>query len=490
MTTLRIFAAFILAAGLSRSLAAQQPGQLLTLDDAVRLALEKNQNIKVEAYAPKIARANWLTAIGQFDPALTFGRNYTRSYDYPSISKPLPSELVEADHYNLALAGILPTGLNYSVGGSAENVRGPFNNFTDNYSTFGGVTITQPLLRGFGFGANLANVRIAKANRSISEWDYRQTVISTITNVAVTYSNLALAHDELRIAHSSRDLAATLLTENEKRLKIGSMAQSDVITAHTQVAMREEAILVAEHQVRSTENQLRELIGEDSFPPDQPLLVIDPPATPDMTIKPAEDLQKALKYRPDYQAARLGLVIDHANDASARNGLLPQVDFVGSYGYNGLDHNFAVSRHMVSDHENSSYSAGVVVTIPLTFAQGRGRARAARLQMQQDEADLTRFEADIAVNVANAADQIETTRQRVVADRTAYALAKQALDDEVKKLRAGTSSTLSVIQAQQILISVENSMVTALAAQYQAVANYDQQLGTTMLRHNITLADQ
>jgi outer membrane protein len=490
MTTLRIFSAWVLAAGFSVSLAAQEPGRLLTLDDTVRLALERNRSIKVEAYAPDIARANWLAAIGQFDPAIQFGRNYSSSYNYPSVPAPLSTQLLETDNYNLALVGMLPTGLNYSVGAVAENVRGPFNNFTDNYSTFGGVTVTQPLLRGFGFGANLANVRIAKANRSISDWDYRQSVINTITNVAITYSNLVLAHEELRIAHNSRDLAATLLTENEKRLKIGSMAQSDVITARTQVAMREEAILVAEHQVRSTENMLRDLIGEDSFPPGRPPLVIEPPVAPDVTVKPAEDLQTALKYRPDYQAARLGIVIDRANDAAARNGLLPQLNFVGSYGYNGLDSNFATSRQMVADHENRSYSAGVVVSIPLTFAQGRGRARAARLQLRQAEADLTRFEADIAVNVANAGDQIATTRQQVVADRAAYDLAQQALDDEEKKLRAGTSSTLSVIQAQQILISVESSLVGALAAQFQAVANYDQELGTTLIRHHITLADK
>ncbi|MDE3084428.1 MAG: TolC family protein [Verrucomicrobiota bacterium] len=464
---------------------------LLTLDDAVRLALERNPNIKVEAYSPRIAKANWLTAMGRFDPALTFGRSYTRSYKYPDIPESLPSERVQTDNYSLALVGLLPSGLNYSIGGSAENARGPFNNFTDNYATFGGITLTQPLLRGFGFGANLVNVRVARANRNISEWEYRQTVINTITNVVLTYSSLLSAHDVLDIARSSRDLAATLLAENEKRLKIGSMAESDVITARTQIAMREEAILVAERQVRNTENQLRELIGENSFPPDQPLFIIDAPVTPDVMVNPAKDLQTALKYRPDYQAARLGIAIDRANDASARNGLLPQVDFVGGYGYNGLDSNFAASRHRVTAHKNPSFSAGLVVTIPLTFAQGRGRARAARLQLQQDEADLRRFEADIALDVANAGGQIETTRQRVAADRAAYALAKQALEDEVKKLRAGTgkSSTLSVIQAQQILISIENSLAKALADQRQAVANYDRELGTTLLRYHVTLSN-
>ena len=242
-------------------------GPRLTLDEAIRRALEENQNIKVEAYAPAIARANVLTALGQFDPALNFNRNYSRNFGYPSVPEPLSTELVESNSYSLMLQGVLPTGTSYSLGGSAQNERGPFNKFSDDYASFGGINLTQPLLRGFGFGANLVNVRVARANRSISEWQYRQTLINTVTNVILAYSNLVFAHDELHIAQDSRALAATLLTQSEQRLRAGSSAQSDVTTARAEVAEREESILLAQNQVLSSENQLRELIGEKSFPP-------------------------------------------------------------------------------------------------------------------------------------------------------------------------------------------------------------------------------
>ena len=463
-------------------------GPHVTLDQAIRLALEENQNIKVEAYSPQIARANWVAALGQFDPALTFNRSYSRN-DSLAAADPISLNQIKTDTYGAAVQGLMPWGLTYSVGANAENQRGTFNRFTDQYATFAGVNFTQPLLRGFGFGANLVNVRVARANRSISEWQYRQTLIDTVTNVINAYSNLVLAHDELRIAHGSRDLAATLLTQNEQRLKAGSSAQSDVTTARAQVAQREENILLAENAVLQSDNQLRELMGEKAFPRGQPLLVIDPPAPLAVTVDPAKDLSAAYSQRPDYQAARVGITIDRANESSARNQLLPQLNLVASYGYNGLDRNFAASRHLVGTEDFPSSSIGFNVSIPLTDAQGRGRARAARLQRQQAETDLKRLEADIAVDVANAASQIETSAQRVAADRTAYNLANQALSDEEKKLRAGSSSTLAVIQAQQILISEENSVASALAAQRQAAANYDRELGATLQRYTITLAD-
>ncbi|HEX3728392.1 MAG TPA: hypothetical protein VHV47_01215, partial [Opitutaceae bacterium] len=126
---------------------------VLTLGEAIRLALEKNQNIKVEAYAPAIAQAQVLQALGQFDPSLNFSRSYLRNYSTPGAGIPLTAaELVEEDNYSLTLKGVLPTGLQYSVGGTAQNARGPFDNFNDSFVSFGGINLTQPLLRGFGFG--------------------------------------------------------------------------------------------------------------------------------------------------------------------------------------------------------------------------------------------------------------------------------------------------------------------------------------------------
>jgi outer membrane protein TolC len=130
------------------------------------------------------------------------------------------------------------------------------------------------------------------------------------------------------------------------------------------------------------------------------------------------------------------------------------------------------------------------VTIPLAFAVGRGNLRAARLQRQQSEEDLKRLEADIAVNVANAAGQIDTTRKRVVADREAYALAKQALEAEEKKKLVGTSTTLAVVQQQQFVSTQEVNVSIAVASERQAVAIYDQQLGTTLERYHINLASE
>lgn len=461
------------------------PAAPLTLDDAVRLALQRNQGLKVSAFTPEIARANVLAEYGRFDPALTFRRTQGES-ETPVSATPLVNSVVKTDDASLSLGGLTPWGLTYSLSATAENQRGTFNRFTDSYVTFGGVTVTQPLLRGFGFGATLAGLRIAKADRSLADWQHRQAIIDTVTGVILTYNSVAQARENVRIAELSRSLTAELVAQNEKRNRVGQISDADVLQARARLAGREESVLLARRAAADLENQLRQLIGESAYPVDGPVLELEtlPPATP-LTVDAAADLKRAYELRPDFQAARLGVTRRRVSAALAQNQLLPRVDFVGSYGYSGMDRDFGTARRQVRDQDARAYSAGVVVSVSLTFAEGRGRARAAKLGLRQSEAELVRVEQDIAIDVAAAAGQIATTRQRVAATRYALELAQQSLEAEQKKFTAGTSSTFLVLQAQEILAGAQSGHARALADERRARANYERELGTTLVNRGI-----
>ena len=206
-----------------------------------------------------------------------------------------------------------------------------------------------------------------------------------------------------------------------------------------------------------------------------------------ITVDVATDLKRAYDLRPDFQAAKLGIVRRKASSAQANNQLLPTVNFVGVYGYNGLDGDFATARRQVRGEDARAYSAGVEVSIPITFAEGRGRARAAKLALRQSEADLSRLQTDIAVDITSAAGQLETTRKRVETNRTALELARQSLDAEQKKITAGTGSTFLVLQAQGILVQVERNYVAALADERRARASYEREIGATLQLRQIKL---
>ena len=484
---LRVLMGGALFFGLVASLPAQASGERLTLADAVQRTLAQNRSIKVETFSRDIAQAYLLAAKGRFDPAISFESKHAEDGS-PASSNPLVRQLSKSDATQWSLGGLTPWGLSYSFDARTSNERGTYNGFANEHSTFGGVTLSQPLLRGFGLGANLYEMRIARADRRISEWEFRQIVTDTITRVVAAYTDLLLAHEVLRVSQRSRDLAMNLLTENEKRFRAGGMSENQLVQARARTAARAEAIILAERAVRDADNTLRQLMGESAFPLTGPLLDVLADPLQESSVEPAADLKAAYALRPDYRQARLGLAKREAGYAFARNQLMPRLDVVGSYGYNGLDEDFAVSRRQVADREYRSYSAGLVMTVPLTFARERGRVRAAQLEQRQAEADLGRMEQEIALNLSLAAGRLESVKRRVLATRTAFSLASEALEDELKKLRAGTSSTFVVLSLQESLSSVELSMHRARAEERIAAALYDREAGRTLERYAITLS--
>jgi outer membrane protein TolC len=213
---------------------------------------------------------------------------------------------------------------------------------------------------------------------------------------------------------------------------------------------------------------------------------IEPMTTlPVTVVNAALDFQESLTKRPDYQQAKLALKRGDISFRLARNQLLPRVDLVGSYGYNGLDRDRETAQRLVRNEDHRSYGYGVQVTIPLTYTAERGRYRAAKYALRQAETDLQQLEQAIVVAVGNAAANIETTRKRVEATRRARELGEQALEAEQKRLRAGTGNTFFVVQQQELLASLEVAESRAEADHRRALAEYDRQLGITLEKLNI-----
>lgn len=468
-------------------------GATITLEEAIQRALARNFELRIGALGLAVAEGNLLAEWGRYDPVLSASLAYDedgspQSTDPFSGARP-PSSIVETDSTDLSLQGASPWGLSYRLRANRQNRRGTFNGFGDNYFTFAGVELTQPLLRGFGVAANHGSILIARTDRRRSEWEYRQAIMDTITRVIVSFHDLHLAQRNLETARRSRDLAAGLLAENEIRARIGGISESDVTEARARVASREEAILLAERSVKEQENFLKQLISDERSPAllTDTLHIAAPTARPSLTPQPALDFKAALDRRPDYQQALLLVERARIGRNVRRNQLLPRIDLVAVYGYNGLDADSRESRRQVEDRESRSYSAGAVVSLPLTWTQERGRYRAARSALEQAETRLAQVEQEIVVQLGNAAGQVETTLERIEATGRARELAQENLTAELKKLRAGTGSTFLVLNQQELLSTAETREARALADHQRALAEYDRQLGVTLQNHGVTL---
>ncbi|MFA5264753.1 MAG: TolC family protein [Opitutaceae bacterium] len=497
LTRILALCAALAAASLACAAAETAPEDApLTLDQAIRLALAKNYTIRVQSYEVPIAQAAVTEALGRFDAKLSGSTNDSRD-ELPNLLNPLsgarpPATVTDTDTYSLALAGSIPGGLGYSIGASTTNARGTSNLFSDTYTSFAGVTLTQPLLRDFGLGTSLAQVRIARTNRAISEWDYRQTVIDTVTQVAYAYSDFQLAQAYLRSAIRSYESAQQLEKENERRFSVGERSEYDITSAKAEVASRQESVFAAQRYVSLAENAFNQLISDQKNPDllKGRISLAPLPLDEPLRIDPAADFRTALEKRPDYLKALLSIKRGKIEKNYQLNQLLPRVDLVGSYGYNGLAGDYHNSRRDIRNQDFPSYSAGVNVTVPITSSTERGRYRAAKIRLQQAELMLERMEQDIVVQVGNAAVQLENTRKRVEATRSARELYDKLVEAEIKRLRAGTGSTFNVLYQQRYLSQAEISEAQAQSDYFKARADYDRQLGRTLEVNRIALAEK
>ena len=283
--------------------------EVLTLPEAIRQTLANNYVIKASALGAGATRADLDAEWGLFHPGIqgsyTAGEDGSPVSTDPFSGQRPPASVVETDQFSIGVGGRSPIGTTYSISAFNQNRRGTFNGFADNYYSFGGLEVTQPLLRDFGFHANLVGVRLAKAGHESARWRYRASVMNNVTLVINAYLELDFAIKSLDTAERSRGLAQSLLDENIKRARAGDLSEADVIQARARVAAREEAILIAERGVKVAENNLKRLISDDTTVAllSRNVVIATPPQFPDHTPDPAAEFGPALERRPDYQQA-------------------------------------------------------------------------------------------------------------------------------------------------------------------------------------------
>lgn len=466
-------------------------GDVLRIDlaSALRMAAESNLVLRGGGLAAAAAATRVREESGRFDPV--FDLNYSHALDTntqpldPFGSRP-PSSVIKSDDYEASLSGFLPNGAQYRAGLSAQNQRGTFNNFADNYYTFLGVSVIQPLLRESGPSAALTPLRLARAQRAAARWEFQRAVNDTLTRTIFAFHNLAFSQAALRVSERSVSLVEQLVRDNERRHERGAMSTQDVVEARARAARRRDSVYSARLSVVMAENDLKRLIFSDLAPmADRHLELqfpeIEPPASDQLRSFAAE----ALEQRPDYQQAVVAVEQRRLELGLQRNRVRPSLDLVASYGYNGSDASFGESFRQAREAKSDSYSVGAVVSVPLLNRSALARRRAAELDLRRAEVALDDLGQEVQRQLDDGLATIDIAGQRVSATQEARELAQQSLTAEEKRLRAGTSSTFLVLEQQEILAASELQEHRAIADLAIAIADFHRLCGRTLMAYGL-----
>lgn len=495
-----ILRCLVAAAICATGLAAEAGPLNLTYRSAIEQALAKNFQIKVEEFNPRIAKARQLSESGRFDPKLDLSYTYDenrrdlRSLD-PTFESAAPDS-PDSDRFarssgmmgDATISGLTPWGLAYDLGGSITRNTDSNSRINERFQTFIGASIVQPLLRNFGTDVNLAQIRIARADQSISAWTLRQRIIDVVTDTVSVYNALYFAIENLKVERRSRDLAAQTLRDNQRRAEIGVMSPLDVIQAQADVASREELVLVAERVVKDTENFLKQLVTDDiSTILDREVAIAPPPFDLDVKIDKDADIKRAFQLRPDFQQALLEIQKRNINVVFTRNQALPQLDLIASLGLNGLDTSLGGSVSELKVPSSFDAAIGANFSMPIPNRTATGNLEISKLEVARSIVALKQLEQAIYVEIDNAAGQVETARKRIEATRAARIFAQETLEAGQARLAAGTATTFEVLQFQRNLAQAETAEIQALTDHLTAIAEYARATGTTLERNRIRL---
>jgi outer membrane protein len=477
---------------------AQTPTVELTLEDAVRRALENNPDLAVVLLDTHVQSARVAESRTAFTPlfSTTFGRSSAVTPPQSLLSGERGVDVKDL----FASTGVrqrLPWGSgtwSLSWESSRTTTNSPFTGFDPTLQSGFELAFSQPLLRDRKIDTARHQYAIAKRNEKVSDLRLREATVQTVAAVKQAYWTLKATRANVDVQQRSLELARELARENKVRVDAGHIPPIDLVQAEAEAAQRRENLIRAQAAADDAEDALRRLIvnaNDLSFwkarlePVEEPTVI---------GVLPNIDaaVEKALSAR--YDIARAGEDLERQRETIAflDNQRLPDIRLETSYRGSGLagtqflrsggfpgsivgtqNRSFADALGQVFTDDYPTWSVGLTVSYPLgrSFeAAGLTRAKVEREQTAQRLASL-RIEA--AETVRRAGRQIRSTAERIEAARAGASLAQERLDTEQRRFNVGLSTTFLVTQAQRDLLEAQVNLLQTTLDHESALVNFE-----------------
>jgi outer membrane protein TolC len=433
-------------------------------------------------------------AVPGYDRAITGQLNWTH-LTTPQASPTSAGAAGLVNDTTLANAGIqqgFSSGA--QVGLSFNNNRQWLNSVVTQYNPFTGsslgLTVTQPLLRGFGASLNRRFIRIAGNERKIASLLFRQQLIATVYGVVRLYTDyVALVEDE-KVKEETTALAEKLLRDVTAQVDEGTLAQVEKTRATAQVFSTRQDAINARGLREEQEAILKNVImrGNEGLEVRSARIIpTDALSIPDKEeVRPVQDLlQEALANRPDLGQARLQIEDSQIGLAGARNATLPQVDLVGIMQNNGAAgevnpiaaapggtflNGYGGALGQILSREYPTYGVGLQVSIPLHNRIAEADLARDEIQVKQSQIRLQQFENQARLEVEDALIAMRRARSSSEAAEQARKLQEESLAAEQAKFEAGASTSFFVIQYESLVAQARSTEVAARSSYVKARA--------------------
>jgi outer membrane protein TolC len=470
----------------------------LTLDDAVRRAVEHNPDLAIVRLDTDSNAARVAEAQGAYVPLFNTKLGRSSSAAAPSSFLPGSSAINEQDWFS-------STGLQQRLkwGGGTWSAswdaarttsNNPFNVFDPTTQSGLQVAFSQPLVRDRAIDSSRLQYIVTRRDLASSELRFKQSVVQTVAAVKQAYWTYKALTANVAVQERSLALAQDLVRQNQARVNLGDAPPLDLVQAQAEVANRRENLIRAQAAAKDAEDALRRLIadpGDASFwqlhlePVDQPTEDVAP-------IDVDRAVAAALDGRYDLAIARQQLDNVDTNLKFLGNQKLPDVRVEASYrggGFGGtelvrsgafpgtvtgtLNTGFGNVLGQLFSQDFPTWSFGVMVSYPIGQSAEEASFARAQVQRQQAAQNIESLKLQVVQGIRQAARQVQSTSERVDAARASQGLAEQRVTVETKRFEAGLSTTFLVTQAQRDLVQAQVDLLQAMLDHQSAVIAYE-----------------
>ncbi len=505
----------------------------LTLGEAIEMVLRNNLEVQFDQVGMKIEQARTRFAVGVFDPIfrLEVSRESIQRPDItsnlttaesllqqaqilaieantraiqeaaglpitPPVSLPEGRIVVfdqDADRFESSLGLRTPLGTQIAAVVRQAKIRSTFDGDARTirpfYTSFGGFEVRQPLLKDFGPAANLADVRTSRINERVAALVWEKSLSDAVASVLGTYFDMLYAQADLRVKQDAVAADTKLVQQNQRRLELGFMSPIDVQQARAQVSLDQEQLILSKNLFMERQFALRRLITREGR--ESAARVYLPVQTPHLEVpdlKREEALNTAFRKRPDYLAAVTEAEKQDIRLRFAKNQMWPNLDVVGTFGYNGLGEHWESARDAAQSSQAPQWSFGIQFSMPLGRVQNRAQLDAIRGFQEQAILKIKQSELTVTVDVDTALSRIETSRQRVATARQTRELNEEAVRIAYRRLEEGQISSFDLIEQQRKLYDAKSRELAARADLNKSIVTLWQAKGTVLENCGITIA--
>ena len=493
--------------------APSQPAPLvLSLDDAIQQALENNLAVRISRLNRQSFGLALSSARRVYTPNLVLDYNLQESLS-PAESALDGAEQNERDNmnYNLRIEQQLPFGASYSV--RFDNNRlatnSAFFSYNPRYRSALLAQVNQPLLQNFRTDPNRRQIVVSQNGERQAGHEFEQSVLDVLRDVENAYWDLVFAIRSHEVAVQSLELARDLLRNNEVQVEVGTMAPIDVLQAEAEVATREETLILAEDQIRQTEDVLKALIRDPEAPGfwDDEILPGDEPTVEDYEVEATEAIRVALQRRPELRSRRVQLDTNEYEVRYFRNQTLPQVDLVGlvqltgiggtelvrqgffgeSTVVNTIPGGYADALSQLGGLDYRDWQLGLNFSYPIGPNQAHSQHAQAQTDLSRRRDEIRQQEVQIAQEVRTSVRQVQTNRRRIEASRVARELEEERLEAEQKKFEVGMTTSYFIVQSQRDLAQARANELQAIIDYNKAIVAVERAQGTLAERSRVTV---